>query len=346
MALRVRCFNVDRGCEWKGTVSTLEEHLTTCEFTLVPCPKKCRDISGNIQCFVSKNLDEHLEKNCPNRDYQCKQCGENGTYISFMQVHNKICKKKLTVCPNLGCIETMQRQGIKRHLETCVHTEVLCKYRKLGCDVSLSRQSILEHESDDKLHLHLALDKVVAMEEKIESLREEVRDGGGVSLRSGESMTFKVTEFQSRVECGDIFESPKFYTPEGYRMEVKIYTNGFGHAEGTNVSVFVRVVEGKYDSSLKWPYVGNITCSLMNQLKDRSHHEITIPFEVEDNHLVGSTMTGVLQFIPHLVLEYDAVDKTQYLMDDTLYFRISAEVDIPSQRTWLQCTPAVSPNVT
>ena len=43
-ALRVKCDNAERGCEWEGTVGTLEEHdvMTTCEFTPVPCPKECQ----------------------------------------------------------------------------------------------------------------------------------------------------------------------------------------------------------------------------------------------------------------------------------------------------------------
>ena len=30
------------GCTWVGTVGTLEKHVATCKFTLLPCPKECR----------------------------------------------------------------------------------------------------------------------------------------------------------------------------------------------------------------------------------------------------------------------------------------------------------------
>ena len=335
---------MDSGCEWEGTVGTLEDHVTTCGFTLVPCPRECKDDDDDIQHFANRDLDEHLRNACPYRDYQCRQCGEKATYSHIIHIHSKICKNKLILCPNFECTETVQRQGVKRHLESCKFTEVACKYLKLGCDVTMMRKCISAHENEDKLHLRMALDKIVAMEQKVDGLEEEVRDGGRVALRSGESLTFKVTEYETRKDCEELYESPKFYTLEGYHMEVKVYANGIDNAEGTHVSVFARVVEGKYDDTLKWPFVGNVTCCLLNQLEDHNHHEITIPFEQEDNHLVGGTMTGVLRFIRHSKLAHDPSRNSQYLKDDTLYFRVS--VDIPDSKPWLQCTPAVLPITT
>ncbi len=44
--LPVKCDSMERGCQWVGTVGTLEEHMGVCQFTLVPCPKKCKDDNG------------------------------------------------------------------------------------------------------------------------------------------------------------------------------------------------------------------------------------------------------------------------------------------------------------
>ena len=80
----MKCANVDRGCEWEGTVGTLEEHLkATCDFMPISCPKECKDDEERVQTFTRKGLAEHLEKDCPNRDYECEQCGEKGTYVSI-----------------------------------------------------------------------------------------------------------------------------------------------------------------------------------------------------------------------------------------------------------------------
>ena len=41
-AIGVRCTNAESGCDWEGTVGTLEDHVTKCEFTLVQCPNGWR----------------------------------------------------------------------------------------------------------------------------------------------------------------------------------------------------------------------------------------------------------------------------------------------------------------
>ena len=38
--LPVKCENVDKKCDWVGTVGTLEEHAAECKFGLVPCKFK------------------------------------------------------------------------------------------------------------------------------------------------------------------------------------------------------------------------------------------------------------------------------------------------------------------
>lgn len=61
----INCTNLDGGCEWEGTVGTLEEHVATCKFALVPCPKQCKDDSTEVEQFMRKDLDKHLENDCP-----------------------------------------------------------------------------------------------------------------------------------------------------------------------------------------------------------------------------------------------------------------------------------------
>ena len=123
-----------RGCEWEGTVGTLEQHVATCEFAVVPCPKECKDDNG-VQHLMRKDLASHLESTCPNRDYQCQYCEEIISYASIKEHHNKVCKKKILPCPNAGCSEEMQRQHLNEHVcNECAHTVIACKYKGIGCD--------------------------------------------------------------------------------------------------------------------------------------------------------------------------------------------------------------------
>ena len=162
-ALKVKCDNIERNCQWEGTVGTLEAHVATCKFTLLPCPKKCMD---TIQQFLTskimrKDLDKHLENDCPNRDHKCEYCGEKDMYAHITQVHDKICKQKILPCPN-KCTKTMPRQDIEKHVELeCEYTVIACKYKNIGCTTEMKRGDMEAHEHNDSLHLSKALNTVV-----------------------------------------------------------------------------------------------------------------------------------------------------------------------------------------
>ena len=132
------------------------------------------------------------------------------------------------------------------------------------------------------------------------------------------------------------FQSPSFYTSfPGYQVCVSIKTDGDKSDEGTQVSVFAFFLEGEYDTELSWPFVGEITFTLLNQLEDNNHHSKTLALTNAHNVRVGNAW-GYPDFIPHCKLGHDPVKNTQYLKDDTLYFRVS--IKVANRKPWLECT--------
>ena len=359
-ALPVKCDNVERGCEEEGTLGTLEEHMAVCQFTPVPCPKQCEDTI----LLLRKDLDYHINNECPNRDCECEYCGVMGTYANITRIHYALCKEKVVPCHNEGCTQTMKRRMIDDHVEDdCEYTEVSCKYANIGCEVKLKRKGMKTHEEDDKIHLHLALDAVVKLNDKNVQLHDtslQLRDTIGrleyglqlanckikfsskkrKKKKAQETVltTFKLTDYQHKVENDEDFMSPPFYTsPEGYHMSIKVDANGNGNGEGTHVSVFVYILEGRNDSKLKWPFIGSVKIELLNQLEDGNHHIKTLPYKMEHNTRVGDNRNwGYSHFIPNSKLHHNPPKKIQYLKDDTLYFRVSVEV--PDHQPWLECT--------
>lgn len=320
-ALGVMCANASVGCHWEGIVGTFDEHMATCKLSLVPCPKECQDDSNEVKRFMRKDLPQHLQRSCPNRDYECEHCGKRGTYTDITQVHDEVCEKKVLPCPNAECTLTVQRRGIKRHLDSCDHTQIPCKYRKLGCDVTMKRSAV-SHEDEDKLHLHMALDKIAIMEENM----------GKIFLTEEEELTFELTGYQNKKDMDEEFTSSFYTSPKGYHMVLNVYAYGCGDGAGTHVSVYARILKGKYDDVLEWPFEGSITCTLLNQLRDGNHLTMKIRFTDEDNGLVGSGW-GFAKSFAHSTLDYDYYFSTQYLKDDTLYFRVSAKVK--NHKPWL-----------
>ena len=332
-ALQVRCANSERGCQWTGTVGTLDNHIASCQFALVPCPNKCdKDKGAGELLLIRKHLDQHLKTKCQKRAYKCPHCGENGTFVSITEDHDQVCEKKIVACPNKGsgCSLSMERGKTQEHVSSdCEYTEVACVYESLGCGVRMLRKDIIEHqENEDKGHLHLVLKTVVAREEQHKALSE------------GEAVVFHLPGYASKKDKNERFYSTPFYThPGGYKMCICIDANGSGDGKGTHVSVYTKILEGRYDNQVHWPFLGTVTYELLNQLGDDNHHRVVIIHGVADNMRVGRSR-GSPKFLPHSSLGHNPATNTQYLLDDTLYFRVSVKVD--NHKPWLVCTDKVT----
>ena len=328
-ALRVKCDNFGRSCKWVGTVGTLDPHIATCQFTPVPCPKQCKKNDGSIQLTMRKDLQKHLKVKCSNRDYECKYCGKKDTYANITDVHDGICEKKIIRCSNGDeCTETVERGDILKHLDSCDFTVISCKYRSLGCNKQLKRYIMKKHERDDNIHLHQALNTVVKLQENL-----AVIQGRSDTLKKSLPFIFKVPNFTTKKQDDKVLYSQSFYTSiGGYKMRVAVYPNGCNTGHNSHVSVFVYIMHGTHDTDLNWPCVGTMQIELLNHLADHNHHKKMSTFNEEKNAHFGSSL-GFNEFIPHSEL---SCNHTQYLKDDTLYFRVTVEVD--DYKPWLECT--------
>ena len=324
---------MERGCPWTGTIGTLDNHIATCQFALVPCPNKCEDDKGAGELhLMRKDLDNHLKTKCPKRAYKCQHCGEKGTYASITEDHNKVCDKKIVPCPNKGsgCPLSMEQGKTKQHVRSvCGYTEVACAYESLGCEVRMLRKDVEKHEKDSReQHVDLSLVSVRSLWEQHKTLSE------------GEALVFKLPGYASKKKENERFYSPPFYTSSGgYKMNIGIDANGRGVGAGTHVTVSTNLLKGRYDDQLHWPFLGTVTYELLNQLADDKHYSRVSVYYAEGDMQVGSCK-GYPQFLPLSSLSHDPATNTQYLLDDTLYFRVSVTVD--NHKPWLVCTDKIN----
>lgn len=352
--LEVKCTNFERGCKWVGAIIMFENHLENCGYHLVECPLGCK-ITGLLQ----HALDKHIKRKCPNREFYCQDCNFKDTYENITNAHELQCQKKIILCPNPRCPESMEREKVNSHIEKeCDYTMVTCKYESIGCEKKLEKYLMKEHEQDISSHIPLALTTLIKFQkyqqiatQSIESAHEAIRSlkfaiksltdiilvlknrNDTPILNQGEAFTFKLTQFALKINTNNEFCSHPFYTSHrGYNMT--IITNLRG-GDGCDISVYVRMLQGEHDKELEWPFIGRVTFELLNQLADRKHHVKIINVGKDDDMQVSKGM-GVTQFISHALLEYDPAEHTQYLKDDTLYFRITVESH--SFKPWLECT--------
>ncbi len=119
-------------------------------------------------------------------------------------------------------------------------------------------------------------------------------------------------------------------------MCIRIHHNGFGPGTGIHMSVYAKLLEGSYDAILSWPFVGTVTFTLLNQLSNRDHHTMTLEYDKNSKFGYCHDTYGYSKYISHSALSHDPVNNTQYLKNDTLYFRVSAQVR--ESKPWLTCT--------
>jgi len=124
-----------------------------------------------------------------------------------------------------------------------------------------------------------------------------------------------------------------FYTcVGGYKMQLRVYPNGKDNGKNTHLSVYCHLVPGRNDDYLNWPFKGTIRLSILNQIEDGEHFDREL---WSFHHVVPDKIAkkpfavrnedgwGYAQFVQIGEIEKFSATK-QYLMSDTLFFRISS----------------------
>ncbi len=272
-----------------------------------------------------RNVKSHELNECPERQYTCPHCNEAGEYDERTTTHLEVCPRVEITCKK--CSLQIFRCDGSDHLLVCLNEPVHCKYYNIGCGEKPLRKDLTKHE--DNLQLHLSLAAVEVLRLKKTQLRKN-------------ALKFRMKKFDvQKLENKKLFSSSFYTSGEGYKMCIIVYANGIGVGEGTHVSAGAYLMKGDNDDSLSWPFTGTVTFELLNQLEDKNHHKetTTFPADGEGSQRVDERATqgyGHQKFISHTDLAHKPLTNIQYLKDDTLIFRVSAEA--PDYKPWLECT--------
>ena len=339
-ALQVKCSNVVNGCPWVGDLGFMLRHSTACNYQAVRCPNNCTTLESDAK-LLQKDLNEHLAI-CPNRSHQCPHCSILGPYEKIITLHIDSCPKAKVQCPYPECNQSIQRCYLDTHINYCPHKAIQCKFADVGCPAILKLADLQEHEENDLLHLQLTKENVLELT-KILKEREtrfrvfieqrnkvlaDLRHSMLTCVRYKGPTTLKFREFDMHKLQDKQFASPKFYLKTGYRFKLLVYANGRNQGANTHVSVYLGITEGQDDEYLTWPFQGSVKVEILNQLQDRNHFSIAIPFLndcVCGRMVEGKTTRGWGSdlFISNRELA-NISSKRQYLRNDTLYFRITS----------------------
>ena len=219
------------------------------------------------------------------------------------------------------------------HLQSCPHHMVECPYSYIGCCVRVRRREAEEHrQRSTEQHLQLAASRIQRLE--------------AVSLVS--PLVFSLAKFSVKKAKNERWSSPKFFShPGGYCLCLSVDANGNGESKGNYISMYVRIVKSPTDSKLAWPFRGEVSIEVLNQVKDGGHLSKTILFDWKESDVRNCMATGheasgrgwgYHDFIPHSTLDYSAGANTHYLKDDTLFIRVARVRVYDTNKPWLTPT--------
>ena len=272
--------------------------------------------------FHSKSLERSLKKlhvQCENHKDGCEWTGELGQYDSHL---------------NLNSQSTERMEG-------CEYTKIQCHNR---CGVLIPRCQILLHEIEEcskKRKDHTELERslyfyirklkneisqkdkrIAEIESDYMSSKKEVQPI--VSESDIVPVQYTVQNFTKLKESNRDYVTKPFYTHSGgYKMCLWVWPNGFEDAENTHVSLFACFMKGENDEKLKWPFRGNITIQLLDQVHNKNHRKRVLRYDdkypLHGIRLTSGEKSEGLGF--RKLLSHESIQ--QYLKDDCLKFQIT-----------------------
>ena len=339
-------------CEYcDNFTSTFEDvtlnHFPICPDHPVPCPNGC-ELSPK-----AKLLENHLKKECPLEVIECP--------FSYAGCTEKVTRQSMPehITQSLALHMSLQAASHQQELKKLNSriSELEMKVEKAEESHEHSRAKMAELETTNKLLLDRiqqeCKNQVVIVGRELKSAQEQRLKGHLGTLR-GEMKTaqaetkqeitkqmksnlhhlhshvglvpFTVTmpNFEQKKRLNKSWYSHSFFThSHGYKMCLRVDSNGNGSGNNSHVSVFVYMMKGDYDDQLKWPFRGDITIQILNQARDDEHcTEILIITDGKDfgdrvlvSDMLEENGRGYPKFLSHTCL-------SPYLKDDCIRLRV------------------------
>ena len=251
--LQIYCTNKNKGCRWQGNLKDINTHIQTCRNEEVTCDK-CDGVMQRHQ------LRNHKWFKCLQRDYKCPHCKAVGIYNLMTTSNLDECPDLVLTCSNEGCEDKSKRREMGSHQQKCPKEVIKCPYHDIGCETEMKREMMDKHiETNIKAHL----------QNSVEKIREQRKC----------PVVIKYSDYSKHKRDEDQWYSSLFYTSAGgYKIRLSLDAIGRGTGKGTHLSCYVNLMPGEYDDILEWPFQGEVTVELLNQLGDKNHYKRVIPF--------------------------------------------------------------------
>ena len=260
MGLKINCDQNDKGCKWSGELRQREKHNGECGYVTEPCVDNC----GHV--VMRKEMKDHKNRHCPLRIVVCKYCKTESRVSSLVQHYTK-CEKYPMPCVH-RCGMKVAREKMEEHTSlegTCPNSPLDCEFYDVGCEFQGKRVELRKHiETSSTSHCRLLLAEMRDIRQKLSEEREQRK----LAMPTGQFIyMWKIYDWQQKVDDKKWFGSSVFYVDPGYHMFILAFPcNEDGSSN--HLSLFLRPVNGDFDSQLNWPYTKSFTLSVVDQQLD------------------------------------------------------------------------------
>ena len=228
------------------------------------------------------------------------------------------------MCPRLDLPEHMSKNSVCHTLMQASVVQRMTRENKQLKETNRINDSLLEtlHEENHCLKV-----EVQRLEKRVTNLHDQQIRASQTGFPVG-PVDFTMDNFHLRRDEDDYWYSGPFYThPRGYKMCLGVNANGWGHGNGTHVSLYVFLMQGEFDDQQKWPFQGHVTIQLLDQ--DGGTDHLTKKLDMTAQSLAtqrvmkpgkASSALGFTFFITHSELLEPVCP---YLHLDSLQFRVA-----------------------
>ena len=337
----------------------LGDHLTE-ECSLRTCTCEYCGYSSTYDVLTTTHYS-----NCPDYPVVCPNfCSKEKLKRSSLDHHLLDCPDEVVSCSfnEMGCEKRMKRQCLQQHIEANMvqHQLMICDAFKNVKKENETLKEMLKHNNEDLRKSNAALKSVQrrvyhATNGLVLNMTKDVTADNWKEYFVSLSTFFTgalepicpviikwsdYSELKQIAKDGNtLYRIKSYYTCpffthyKGYKMQIRVYP--FGDKKGnSNMSLYLHLMRGENDDTLKWPFEKTVTISLLNQLEDSEHLTRSINFSDSEKYTEfckrpnssetrSDTGWGFAEFISLSEVESTTAHK-QYLMNDALYFKISS----------------------
>ena len=251
--LRVVCPFRQQGCDWSGTIGLVVSHVEKCDLCPVSCPLGCGHSSKR------KDLKRHEKEDCPERNTNCEFC-LTSIKVSQSCEHFRTCPNYPLECSN-GCEKNrIPRNEMSLHVsKLCPLSMVPCPYKRYGC-VDVKRKHMDTHETNSVVkHLKMMNTCIGALNTHNEFMNARI-DTICTAIQQNKGLEWEIKGVAEKFRKRTDLNSDPFYV-HNYKFQ--------GSAEfdldNNNVlGIFLSLCVGILDDSLKFPFLGKVTITLIN----------------------------------------------------------------------------------